>query len=73
MLEVIERSFRQNLTTAGWANKLREMSPSYGQSLIENPELVQRPRAETAAVLPINNINYKETENDSRVSLVHGA
>jgi malate dehydrogenase (quinone) len=73
MLEVIERSFRQNLTTAGWTNKLREMIPSYAQSLIENPELIQRLRAETAAVLPINNINYKETENDSRVSLVHGA
>jgi malate dehydrogenase (quinone) len=72
MLQVIERSFRQNLATAGWANKLREMIPSYGQSLIENPALVQRLRAETAAVLHINNINTKEKENDSRVSAVHG-
>jgi malate dehydrogenase (quinone) len=72
MLQVIERSFRQNLKTAGWANKLREMIPSYGQSLIENPALVQRLRAETAAILHINNINLKEKANDSRVSAVHG-
>jgi malate dehydrogenase (quinone) len=73
MLQVIERCFRQNLTTAGWANKLREMIPSYGQSLIENPALVQRLRAETAAVLKINNINTKEQANDSRVPALHGA
>jgi malate dehydrogenase (quinone) len=72
MLQVIERSFRQSLAAEGWANKMREMIPSYGQSLIENPALVQRLRAETAAILNINNITTKETGNDSRVSAVHG-
>jgi malate dehydrogenase (quinone) len=72
MLQVIERCFRQNLATEGWTNKLREMIPSYGQSLIENPALVQRLRAETAAILHLNNINTKEKQNDSRVSAVHG-
>ena len=42
MLRVIERCFRDNLTAKGWANKLKGMIPSYGQSLIENPELAQR-------------------------------
>jgi malate dehydrogenase (quinone) len=73
MLQVIERCFRDNLTSKGWANKLKEMIPSYGQSLIDNPALVQRLRAETAAVLKINNINTKEKENDSRVPALHGA
>jgi hypothetical protein len=54
------------------ANKLKEMIPSYGQSLIDNPALCQRVRAETAAILKLNNINTKENKNDSRVSALHG-
>jgi len=73
MLQVIERCFRDNLTSKGWANKLKELIPSYGQSLIENPALVQRVRAETAAVLKINNFTTKEKEDDSRVPALHGA
>jgi malate dehydrogenase (quinone) len=73
MVQVIERCFRDKLTNAGWADKLKKMIPSYGQSLIDNPDLCRRVRAETAAVLNINNITIKETENDSRLSLVHGA
>jgi malate dehydrogenase (quinone) len=73
MLQVIERCFREKLTNAGWADKLRKMIPSYGQSLIDNPDLCRRVRAETASVLNINNIPIKETQNDSRLSLVHGA
>jgi len=73
MLQVIERCFQDNLKRKGWAKKLKEMIPSYGQSLIENPELVQRLRAETAAILKINNIETKEKENDSRVPALHGA
>jgi malate dehydrogenase (quinone) len=73
MLQVIECCFRDKLKSAGWADKLKEMIPSYGQSLIDNPDLCQRVRAETAAVLNINNITIKETENDSRLSVVHGA
>jgi malate dehydrogenase (quinone) len=73
MLQVIERCFRGKLKSAAWADKLKDMIPSYGQSLIDNPDLCQRVRAATAAVLNINNITIKETENDSRLSLVHGA
>jgi malate dehydrogenase (quinone) len=72
MLQVIERCFRDQLTSQGWASKLTQMIPSYGQSLIENPALVQRLRAETAAILHINDINSKEKKDDSRISSVHG-
>jgi malate dehydrogenase (quinone) len=73
MLQVIERCFGDKLTNAGWADRLKQMIPSYGHSLIDNPDLCLRVRAETAAVLNINNITIKETENDSRLSVVHGA
>ena len=64
MLEVIERCFRDRLKSGGWTNGLKKMIPSYGESLIDNPALTQRVRAETAAVLKINNIASK----DKRVS-----
>ncbi|MGB6384212.1 MAG: malate:quinone oxidoreductase [Terriglobales bacterium] len=73
MLQVIERCFGDKLKNVGWADKLKKMIPSYGQSLIDNPALAARVRAETAAVLNINNITTKEAENDSRLSVVHGA
>lgn len=60
MLQVIERCFRDKLTSEGWAGGLKKMISSYGQSLIDNPALTERVRAETAAVLNINNISRKE-------------
>jgi malate dehydrogenase (quinone) len=56
MLHVIERSFADELKTPGWLTKLKEMIPSYGQSLAENPALTRQLRADTALVLHINDI-----------------
>src|SRR6202453_3193549 len=56
MLEVVKRCFPDKLKEAGWLVKLKDMIPSYGQSLIENAALCRQVRAETAAVLNINNI-----------------
>ena len=56
MVQVIERCFAEKLQAGGWLVKLKEMIPSYGQSLAENAALCQQVRAETAAVLNINNI-----------------
>ena len=56
MIQVIERCFAEKLKEGGWSAKLKEMIPSYGQSLAENAALCQQVRAETAAVLNINNI-----------------
>jgi hypothetical protein len=54
------------------------MIPSYGQSLIDNPALCEQVRAETAAILNIDNINTENTNteksgNDSRLSAVRRA
>jgi L-2-hydroxyglutarate oxidase LhgO len=56
MIHVIERCFAGKLNTGRWLAKLKEIIPSYGQSPIENAVLCQRVRAETAAVLNIDNI-----------------
>ena len=56
VLQLIERSFPEKVKTEAWVAKLKAMIPSYGQSLIENPALARRMRADTAAVLHINDI-----------------
>ena len=56
MLHVIGLSFAEKLKAGGWSAKLKEIIPSYGESLSENPALARRVRAETAAGLHINNI-----------------
>jgi malate dehydrogenase (quinone) len=53
---VLEKCFKSELTENDWLPKLKEMIPSYGESLIENAELCRRVRAETAAVLHLENI-----------------
>jgi malate dehydrogenase (quinone) len=56
MIQVIERCFTEQLKDGGWSVKLKEIIPSYGQSLAENAALCRQVRAETASVLNINNI-----------------
>ncbi len=56
MIQVLERCFAEKLNAGGWSAKLKEIIPSYGQSLVKNAALCQQVRAETAAVLNINNI-----------------
>jgi malate dehydrogenase (quinone) len=54
MLNVLERCFKNELTN-GWSRKLTEMIPSYGRSLIDDAELCSKVRADTAAVLNLQN------------------
>jgi malate dehydrogenase (quinone) len=56
MLQVIERCFPEKLKSGGWSSKLKQMIPSYGQSLVDDPELCLLVRAETAAVLNLDNV-----------------
>jgi malate dehydrogenase (quinone) len=53
---VLEKCFKDRLTSKGWLPKLKEVIPSYGESLIENAALQRRIRAETAAVLQLENV-----------------
>ena len=56
MIQVLERCFAQKLKAGGWSLKLKEIIPSYGQSLAANAVLSRQVRAETAAVLNLTNI-----------------
>ncbi len=52
MLELLQKCFGEKMSN-GWSNRLREIIPSYGQSLIEDAALCKKVREETAEVLKI--------------------
>ena len=52
MLEVIEKCFPQHMEE--WEPKIKEMIPSYGVSLVENPELLQEIHTSTAQTLGLS-------------------
>src|SRR5262249_2965690 len=54
-LGVVQKSFNDELRPNGWLPKLKEMIPSYGESLIDNATLSRLVRADTARVL---NLEY---------------
>ncbi|MEZ5450159.1 MAG: malate:quinone oxidoreductase [Thiolinea sp.] len=51
MLQIIERCFSQQLEQGGWKAKLKTMIPSYGESLTDDPGLLQRIRHHTLTTL----------------------
>jgi malate dehydrogenase (quinone) len=55
-ISVLEKCFKNELTADRWLPKLKEMIPSYGESLIEDAALSRRVRANTAAVLHLENV-----------------
>jgi malate dehydrogenase (quinone) len=57
MLRIIEMCFASVLEEAAPAAKLKAMIPSYGQSLIDNPALCRKVRADTASVLGLHDIS----------------
>jgi len=52
MIEVIEKCFPQHLKA--WEPKIKEMIPSYGQSLVKNPALIQEIHTTTAQTLGLS-------------------
>ncbi|MBV8389843.1 MAG: malate dehydrogenase (quinone) [Mucilaginibacter sp.] len=56
MVDVLERCFTEKVKEGAWTAKLKEMIPSYGQSLIDNPSLALELRAKTAKTLNIQNL-----------------
>jgi malate dehydrogenase (quinone) len=65
MLEVIKKCFPQRINE--WELKIKEMIPSYGVSLMENPELLHEIHASTAQTL---GLNIKEIEQELEKELV---
>lgn len=53
MLEVLERCFPAKMQSAAWQDKIKTMIPSYGQSLINDAQLLSRVRKQTQSTLNI--------------------
>lgn len=58
MLEVIRRCFPQQLPQ--WEGKIKEMVPSYGTSLMNNPALLEEVKAFTGEMLELNRQEKRE-------------
>jgi len=56
MIDVLERCFAEKVKNGDWTAKLREMIPSYGQSLVDNPDFCLDLRKKTAEILNLKNI-----------------
>ncbi|TDQ11456.1 malate dehydrogenase (quinone) [Pedobacter metabolipauper] len=53
MLTLMERCFSDYVKTPKWQEKLKEMIPTYGKSLSNDPELTEKVRTETTAALKL--------------------
>lgn len=54
MIEVIERCFKDRLDDGRWKSKMKEMVPSYGESLVENADLLKSVRLRTLTTLGLD-------------------
>jgi malate dehydrogenase (quinone) len=54
MVEVIERCFKARMKTADWKHRMKEMIPSYGESLDENVALLHEVRRNTLGTLRLD-------------------
>jgi malate dehydrogenase (quinone) len=57
MLEVLEHCFAEQLRSGDWLRTLKEIIPSYGESLLEDEALCRRVRSSTAETLHINDVS----------------
>jgi len=55
MLDLLNRCFAEDLATEEWQAKIREMIPTYGKALAQDPELCKETRTRTSKVLKIEN------------------
>ncbi|MBB5319869.1 malate dehydrogenase (quinone) [Marinobacter oulmenensis] len=53
MLDVIERCFGDKIKTPDWQSRMKELVPSYGDSLVDNEELLNTVRARTLSTLKL--------------------
>lgn len=53
MLDLLERAFKDQLASAAWQEKLREIVPSHGVSLNENPQQFQEVWTYTSRLLQL--------------------
>lgn len=54
MINVIERCFKSELENPQWQQKLKALVPSYGESLVEDAQLLRQVRARTLKTLQLS-------------------
>jgi len=54
MVGLVQRCFAESARTPAWQAKMREMIPSFGKNLNDEPQLVTQLRARTSAVLGLD-------------------
>ena len=59
MIEVIERCFKNRIKSAEWKHKMKEMIPSYGESLDDNVALLHTVRHWTRTILNLGQSNSR--------------
>jgi malate dehydrogenase (quinone) len=55
-VSVLEKCFASKLTESGWLPELKQIIPTYGIDLTRNADACRKTRAETAAILKVENI-----------------
>ena len=53
MIDVLERCFIERLNGTDWQQKIKQLVPSYGESLIENAGLLKQVRQRTLSTLKL--------------------
>lgn len=53
MIDVLERCFKDRIDSPEWQDRMKELVPSYGQSLVSNPELLHQVRDRTLTTLQL--------------------
>lgn len=59
MIEVLERCFEQQMNS-GWQQRLKQLIPSYGESLIDNAQLLEQVRSHTLYTLGLRPADESE-------------
>ncbi|BBB29070.1 malate dehydrogenase (quinone) [Neptunomonas japonica] len=54
MIDIVGRCFPERMATPEWQSKMKEMVPSYGESLPDNPELLKTVRQYTLSTLELD-------------------
>ena len=62
MLDLLKRCFKDQVNTPEWQTKLKEMIPSYGQSLANNAELLNFVREKSSAALQLKTAKHVTLE-----------
>ena len=62
MLDLLKQCFKDQIKTPEWQAKLKEMIPSYGQSLVKNGELCEGIRERTSEILQLTSAKHAKLE-----------